>query len=213
MSKRASSPSDEPWRPRARGSRPLWLTCRDARPNCVLTWPKHSAQPSACRPPRAAQPHARRGRGAPCGCQGRAAGRQSHRREQSARECPIGDVWARLPSLSEVPAEYEVAIEVALGGHLQDVVVDSWVDARDCYCLSARRQEGAGPRSCQWIRCGLFRAWTCRRTRRWLAWRRSGEAEERLSPVVEMLLGRTIIARDLKAARRTFDRLRVGSRL
>jgi chromosome segregation protein len=35
-------------------------------------------------------------------------------------------------------------------------------------------------------------------------------AEERLSPVVEMLLGRTLITRDLEAARRTFERLRGG---
>jgi chromosome segregation protein len=35
-------------------------------------------------------------------------------------------------------------------------------------------------------------------------------AEERLSPVVEMLLGRTLITRDLEAARRTFGRLKGG---
>ena len=31
--------------------------------------------------------------------------------------------------LAHVPAEYEVAIEVALGGHVQDVVVESWSEA------------------------------------------------------------------------------------
>jgi chromosome segregation protein len=47
-----------------------------------------------------------------------------------------------VANLAEVPAEYEMAIEVALGGHLQDVVVESW-DAAEA-AIGFLKQNGAG---------------------------------------------------------------------
>ena len=110
----------------------------------------------------------------------------------------------------QVPAEYEVAIEVALGGHLQDVVVDSWSDAETAIAFLRESERG---------RATFLPLGTVRPAGRLSL--PSDEslvgvgadlvaAEKRLAPVVEMLLGRTIVARNLQAARRTFDRLEGG---
>jgi chromosome segregation protein len=119
-------------------------------------------------------------------------------------------VAGTVAQLVQVPAEYEVAIEVALGGHLQDVVVESWADAEAA--ISYLREGRRG-------RATFLPLDTVRPISRLDVPPEGGvvgvgadlvRAEERLSPVVEMLLGRTIVTRDLEAARRTFEGLRGG---
>jgi chromosome segregation protein len=122
----------------------------------------------------------------------------------------LSGIVGTVAQLLQVPEEYEIAIEVALGGHLQDVVVDSWSDAERAIAFLRERERG---------RATFLPLGTVRPVRRLDV--PPDEAlvgigadlvgsEERLAPVVEMLLGRTIIARDLKAARRIFDRLKGG---
>lgn len=129
---------------------------------------------------------------------------------RSARGNALSGILGTVSQLLEVPAEYEVAIEMALGGHLQDVVVDSWADAETA--IAYLREGGRGRAT--FLPVGTVRPVSRLDLPRDEALVGIGadlvSAEERLSPVVEMLLGRTIIARDLKAARRTFDRLKGG---
>jgi chromosome segregation protein len=47
----------------------------------------------------------------------------------AGRAGKLAGVRGTVAELLVVPAEFDTAIEVALGGHLQDVVVDRWVDA------------------------------------------------------------------------------------
>ncbi|HOG46253.1 MAG TPA: chromosome segregation protein SMC [Anaerolineae bacterium] len=51
-------------------------------------------------------------------------------------------VLGTVASLIQVPVELEAAMEVALGGHLQDVVVKTWNDALACIDLLKRRDRG-----------------------------------------------------------------------
>ena len=48
---------------------------------------------------------------------------------QAARAGKLAGIRGTVAELIDTPARYETAIEVALGGHLQDVVVDRWADA------------------------------------------------------------------------------------
>lgn len=119
-------------------------------------------------------------------------------------------VIGTVAQLLRVPAEYEVAIEVALSGHLQDVVVASWPAAEAAITFLQEGRRG---------RATFLPLDTVRSVPRLDVPQDRGvvgvgadlvHAEQHLAPVVEMLLGRTIVAHDLKAARRTFDRLRGG---
>ncbi|MEJ2210425.1 MAG: chromosome segregation protein SMC, partial [Anaerolineae bacterium] len=109
-----------------------------------------------------------------------------------------------------VPPEYEVAMEVALGSHLQDVIVRAWPAAEAA--IAFLRQDRRG-------RATFLPLDTVRPSSRLEVPAGEGivglaadlvRADERLAPVVEMLLGRTLVTRDLPAARQAFDRLRGG---
>ena len=119
-------------------------------------------------------------------------------------------VVGTVAHLLQVPAEYEVAIEVALGGHLQDIVVESWPDAEKAIDFLREGRRG---------RATFLPLDTVRPSSRIEVPRDDGvvgvavdlvHAEERLMPVAEMLLGRSIVTHDLPAARRVFGRLRGG---
>jgi chromosome segregation protein len=128
---------------------------------------------------------------------------------RSSRQALSG-VAGTVAQLVQVPADYEVAIEVALGGHLQDVVVRSWPDAEAAISFLREGRRG---------RATFLPLDTVRPVSRLDVPPERGivgvgadlvRAEDRLAPVVEMLLGRTIITADLEAARRTFEQLRGG---
>ncbi len=122
----------------------------------------------------------------------------------------LSGIVGTVAQLLQVPAEYEVAIEVALGGHLQDVVVDSWSDAETAIAFLRESERGRAT----FLPLGTVRPVGRLDLPRDEALVGIGAdlvgAEKRLAPVVEMLLGRTIVARDLKAAHRTFERLEGG---
>jgi chromosome segregation protein len=122
----------------------------------------------------------------------------------------LSGIIGTVAQLLHVPEQYEVAVEVALGGHLQDVVVERWPDAEAAIAFLREGQRG---------RATFLPLDTVRPVPRLDLPDDAGvvglaadliEAEVRLAPVVEMLLGRTVVARDLKAGRRVFDRLRGG---
>jgi chromosome segregation protein len=119
-------------------------------------------------------------------------------------------VVGTVVQLLKVPAEYEVAVEVALGGHLQDVVVESWADAEKAIAFLREGRRG---------RATLLPLDTVRPVRRLEVPEDAGlvgvaadlvQADERLASVVEMLLGRTFVAGNLNAARRAFEKLKGG---
>ncbi|MCL7452240.1 MAG: chromosome segregation protein SMC [Anaerolineae bacterium] len=110
----------------------------------------------------------------------------------------------------QVPGEYEVAIEVALAGHVQDLIVESWADAERAIAFLREGQRG---------RATFLPLDTVRPASRLQVPGGEGviglasdlvEAEPRLAAVLDMLLARTVVVRDLPAARRVFDRLRGG---
>ncbi len=108
-------------------------------------------------------------------------------------------------SLIQVPQQLETAIEVALGGQLQDVVVERWADAQNAIAYLKRTQGGRA----------TFLPLDTLRPGRPLQVTRSPHliglasdlvsCEERLRPVVIYLLGRTLVCPDLPAARRVLD--------
>ncbi|MFN8675965.1 MAG: chromosome segregation protein SMC [Thermomicrobiales bacterium] len=60
----------------------------------------------------------------------------------AGRESRVPGVLGTVAELIEVPAEYEVAVEVALGGRLQDVVMASWRDAEQAIAWLKRHNAG-----------------------------------------------------------------------
>ena len=122
----------------------------------------------------------------------------------------LGGIIGAVAGLLHVPQEYEVAIEVALGGHLGDIVVESWSDAQAAIEFLRRGERG---------RVTFLPLDTVRPVKRLTLPDVEGiiglgadlvHAEKRLDPVVEMLLGRAVVVRDLEAARAAFERLRGG---
>lgn len=115
-----------------------------------------------------------------------------------------------LAELIAVDAAYDTAIEVALGGHLQDIVVDRWRDAEAAIALLKRDRagratfqpldnlKGHAPQhvldatGVHGVAASLVRS------------------DDDISPVVRALIGRTVVVDDLPAARRILDALPVG---
>ncbi|CAN5613889.1 chromosome segregation protein SMC [soil metagenome] len=103
----------------------------------------------------------------------------------------------------DVPEDVETAIEVALGGHLQDLIVRTWDDAAAGIAFLKSSGEG---------RARFQPLDSLRRYReRTLAARPDGlidraagliRYDDEIAPVVDQLLGRTLVARDLDAAHR-----------
>ncbi len=60
----------------------------------------------------------------------------------AARSGELSGVVGPIASVLTVPAEVETAIEVALGGHLQDIVVERWADAEAAIALLKARRVG-----------------------------------------------------------------------
>jgi chromosome segregation protein len=122
----------------------------------------------------------------------------------------LSGVLGTVAQLIRVPEKYETAIEVALGGRLQNMIVESWSDAERAIAYLKSGNRG---------RVTFLPLDTIRPARRLELPGQSGveglaadlvEARASLAPVVDLLLGRTIVALDLEAARRTFDLLQGG---
>lgn len=125
---------------------------------------------------------------------------------------PVALVGIRgtVAQLILVSAEYEIAVEAALGGHVQDVVVETWPDAEAAIAFLRTGKRG---------RATFLPLDTIRPASRPEVPLHRGvigiaadlvEADSQVNEVVEVLLGRTIVVQDLETARRTLDRLRGG---
>lgn len=115
-----------------------------------------------------------------------------------------------LNDLIRTPPEYEIAIETALGGHLQDLVVQRWADAE--LAISYLKEQKAGRATFQPLE-------TVRKPSRRpnLDYRGNGmvgvaadliDVDRHIVPVVEGLLGRTLIVTDMQAARSILEATR-----
>ncbi len=132
---------------------------------------------------------------------------------EAARAGTLSGVVGTLGSLIEVPPELEVAIEVALGGHLQDVVVERWADAEAAIAYLKRTRSGratfqpldtvraGGPQQVPLGGLGTEVIGVATELVR---------CEPRVEPVVRSVLGRVLIVRDLPTARAMLDRLPPG---
>jgi chromosome segregation protein len=133
---------------------------------------------------------------------------------QAHRDGRLDGIRGTVAELISVEATYDTAIEVALGGHLQDVVVDRWRDAEAAIALLkgaragratfqpletlARRGERPAPSGLDRI-AGVY-----------------GVASDLVrsdgdhAVVVRALLGRIVVVEDLPAARRAMAELPSG---
>ncbi len=101
----------------------------------------------------------------------------------------------------DVPKEYETAIEIALGGHLQDIIVRDW----DAAATGINYLKSSGSGRARFQPLDSIRRYHPRR----LDGRPSGLIDRateliaydaEIAPVMDQLLGRTLIAQDLDAA-------------
>jgi chromosome segregation protein len=125
----------------------------------------------------------------------------------------LNGIIGTLASQITVPKELETAIEAALGGHLQDVIVQSWADAEAAIGLLKKQNAGRA----------TFQPLDTQR--------RSGNPQRpsiqgepgvhgfaadliafstEMEPVLEGLIGRTVITDDLPSTRRILNKLRHG---
>jgi chromosome segregation protein len=109
-----------------------------------------------------------------------------------------------VADLINVEKEFELAIETALGGKLQNIVVEDDTTAR--HCVDYLKKENAG-------RATFLPINMVRGDKLKLEWLNLDEAEgflgiasefiscdQRLIPIIDSLLGRTLLSRDLKSA-------------
>jgi len=111
-------------------------------------------------------------------------------------------VLGPIANLLETPEHLELAIEVALGGRLQDVVVESWDDAEKAIAYLKQSRGG---------RATFLPLDNLRPQRRNNAPREKGvrgwaadliSYDQDISPAVELLLGNILVVDDLAVARR-----------
>ena len=129
----------------------------------------------------------------------------------AAHENRLGGYVGTVAELLRVPPEYEAAIEAALGGRLQDVVVERWADAERA--ISMLKQSGAG-------RATFLPLDTLRSSKAPEPPRGEGiigpaselvQYDRAHATLADTLLGRLLVVDDLESARRTITRLQANS--
>ena len=123
---------------------------------------------------------------------------------------PLRGVVGTVAYLLQVPNDLESAIEMALGGHLQDIVVETWADAEAA--IAHLKTTHAG-------RATFLPLDTLRPPASISPPGTSGVVgvasdlityPEQLGPVARLLLGHTLVVEDLAAARRALAAMRGG---
>ena len=119
----------------------------------------------------------------------------------------LDGILGTLGELIEVPPEYERAMEAALGGRVQDVVVRGWEDAEAAVDFLKRNQAGRAT----FLPLDTLRPGRAgRRARRRPAssgWRATWSTSTRqIRPAVELALNHTLVVEDLPTARRLLGR-------
>ena len=129
----------------------------------------------------------------------------------AAKDGRLSGVVGTVAELLQVPTEYEVAVEAALGGRLQEVVMSTWGDAE--HAIAMLKQSGSG-------RATFLPLDTLRVYPPPSPPRGAGiigvasdlvEYDNSLRSLAEMLLGRLLIVEDLPSARRTIAGLQANS--
>lgn len=127
----------------------------------------------------------------------------------------LSGIRGTLAELIEVDKKYDTALEIALGGHLQDIVVDTWKDAEAA--ITMLKKSGAGRATFQPIE-------TVRRRGGHRPPPREIEnavgvhgiasdlvgSDDDVAEVVRALLGRFVVVEDLATSRRLLDTLPGG---
>ncbi len=116
-----------------------------------------------------------------------------------------------VSELIRVPAHLEAAIEAALGGRLQEVVVRGWADAERA--IAMLKQSGAGRATflpLDTIRAGAVLPTPGGRGVVGVAYELV-EYDALVEPVARMLLGRLLIVEDLPSARRILSAMPAGA--
>ncbi|MEJ7838357.1 MAG: AAA family ATPase, partial [Thermomicrobiales bacterium] len=125
---------------------------------------------------------------------------------QWQRDGQLSGILGTVAELVSIEARFDTAIEVALGGHLQDVVVDRWQDAD--IAISRLKQSKSGRATFQPLDT-VGRYGSQRPVPQELKGRRGVHglaadlvtAKPGVEPVVRSLLGRFVVAEDLETAR------------
>jgi chromosome segregation protein len=129
----------------------------------------------------------------------------------AASEGRLGGYVGTVAELIHVPPDLESAVEAALGGRLQEVVVEKWEDAEGA--ITMLKTAGAG-------RATFLPLDTLRSPAAQAAPKGSGiigvardlmEYEARLQKLAEALLGRLLIVEDLASARRTLGGMQANA--
>lgn len=123
----------------------------------------------------------------------------------------LSGILGLVANLLQAPADLEVAVEVALGGHLQDVVVESFEDAEAA--INYLKQAGAGRATFLPLdnlrgsgNTGFNRKLLQKPGVHGIASELIG-FESRFAPVYEQLLGRVLVVEDVQVGRSTLREL------
>jgi chromosome segregation protein len=133
---------------------------------------------------------------------------------QAARDQKLRGVRGTVAELIIVPARFDTAIEVVLGGHLQDLVVEHWADAEAA--ISFLKREKAGRATFQpldTVKGTQHRGLSPDVERMPGVCGRAADlidAPADVRPVVMALLGRTLVVEDLPTTRAVLVRLPNG---
>jgi chromosome segregation protein len=126
-------------------------------------------------------------------------------------EKPLAGIIGTVSQVVQSPPELEMAMEVALGGRLQDVVVDTFAQAEAAIeYLKSSRNGRATFLPLDTIRVGSPAEAPKLPGVLGLASDLVQATEARLIPIVEFALNRTVVAQDLPAARRAFKAMDGG---
>ncbi|HIQ06295.1 MAG TPA: chromosome segregation protein SMC, partial [Anaerolineae bacterium] len=122
----------------------------------------------------------------------------------------LNGIVGTVASLIRVPPELETAIETALGYRLQNIVVERWADAEAAIeRLKKARVGQATFLPLDTIRPGRPLKAPADRQVLGIA-SELVQADPRLKPVLDLLLGRTLVVSDMSAARRMFQSYQSG---
>ncbi len=133
-------------------------------------------------------------------------------REVLSAEAGLKGLLGTVATLVSVPKHLEQAIEVALGSRLQNIVAERWEDAQAA--IAHLKRSGAGWATFFPLDSIRTRPPIRVREQRGVIGVASGLVgfEERLRPIVELLLGSVVVVEDLSTARALLDR-RLGASL
>jgi chromosome segregation protein len=129
----------------------------------------------------------------------------------AARSGRLSGYTGTVAELLSVPPELETAIEAALGGSLQHIVVETWADAEAA--IGMLKREGAGRAT--FLPLDTLRAPTPLSPPKGAGIVGSAlelvDSDDRLTTLAESLLGRLLIVEDLASARRTMSAMQANA--